>query len=58
MVMFCWMTLTIFPVFAGMIREDNRLVAVSTHFPRIRGDDPFSGIVSERNPAFSPYSRG
>ena len=48
----------IFPVFAGMIPDAQLELQVTTHFPRIRGDDPKQAGLEELRNLFSPYSRG
>ena len=48
----------IFPVFAGMVRCTFTTRAVSSHFPRIRGDGPRRKARMGASIAFSPYSRG
>ena len=48
----------IFPVFAGMIPTVPIQRTYHLNFPRIRGDDPYSGKQSAGSGEFSPYSRG
>ena len=52
------LTLTIFPVFAGMVPTGHPDISKSNHFPRIRGDGPSSSLARSSSLKFSPYSRG
>ena len=47
--------LEIFPVFAGMIPKPAASPSASTHFPRIRGDDPETPLD---HPHDNQFSRG
>ena len=51
-------TLSILPVFAGMIHGNVLSFGYAFHSPRIRGDDPDSAAALELGKSFSPYSRG
>ena len=51
-------TISIFPVFAGMVRRSSAIAASLVNFPRIRGDGPRQQPLWACLAAFSPYSRG
>ena len=51
-------TLSILPVFAGMIRIRPQRLNWESHSPRIRGDDPLPPSGFRFTVTFSPYSRG
>ena len=49
---------TVFPAYAGMFREQSRVLGSASSFPRIRGDVPLLTISSSWPSGFSPHTRG
>ena len=47
-----------FPAYAGMIPGKEGRHELECDVPRIRGDDPSSGVVYVDVPACSPHTRG